>query len=372
MSKKPVILYGASGYTGRLTAEFLREYQLPFIAAGRSAERCQEAMNLVPGIETAEYEVVQVEHTLDTLVELFTGAKVICNTVGPFARFGTLVVQAALKAGCHYLDTTGEQEWMLAMRDEFGAAYAEKGLLLAPSSAYMHAIGNIAAEFCLEEAGIDSLDVACIPTGVPTVGSTRTVMDMARNTQRWLENGELTVIENPMSSGAEIPVPGMNATALALPWGGGSLPLWYADDARVRNCKSLTGFTNRPLMEGVVKICKHFDENLKHLPNDEQEATLNAMADDITPGMPPRENRNIHRTVDICYGVGHNKQVKCTIIGNSAYLQTGLIQGYIASQLVKGAPRAVGFQAPAKAVGHRELFAALQGYGFLKMKLETI
>ena len=169
MSKNPVIVYGASGYTGRLIAEYLREYQLPFIAAGRDASRVEEAMAQVPGIETATYETVQVEHTLDALVELFTGAKVVCNTVGPFARFGTLVVQAALKAGCHYLDTTGEQEWMLAMRDEFGAAFAEKGLLLAPSTAYMHAVGNIAAEFCLEEPGIDTLDVACIPTGVPTV-----------------------------------------------------------------------------------------------------------------------------------------------------------------------------------------------------------
>ncbi|MEH6579379.1 MAG: DUF5938 domain-containing protein [Amphritea sp.] len=372
MSKNPVILYGASGYTGRLIAEYLREYQLPFIAAGRDAARCKEAMQQVPGIETAEYEVVQVEHTLDALVELFSGAKVVCNTVGPFARFGTLVVQAALQAGCHYLDTTGEQEWMLAMRDEFGAAFAEKGLLLAPSTAYMHAVGNIAAEFCLEEPGIDTLDVACIPTGVPTVGSTRTVMDLARNTQRWLENGELVVLENPMSIVSEVAVPGMNATVLGLPWGGGSLPLWYANDARVRNCKSITGFTNRPLMQGVVDIAKHYEENLKQLPNDEQEAALNALADNVTPGMPPRENRNIHRTVDVCYGVGHNKQVKCTIIGNSAYLQTGLVQAYIASQLIKGTPRAVGFQAPAKAVGHRELFAALQGYGFLNMKIETI
>ena len=80
-------------------------------------------------------------------MELFTGAKVVCNTVGPFSRFGEVVVEAALKAGCHYLDTTGEQEFMLQMRDKYSDAYAENGLLLAPSTAYMHAVGNIAAEF---------------------------------------------------------------------------------------------------------------------------------------------------------------------------------------------------------------------------------
>jgi len=371
-SKKPVILYGANGYTGRLIAEFLREYQLPFIAAGRTASKIEEAMKFVPGIETAEYEVAQVEHTVDSLVELFSGAKVVCNTVGPFSRFGRVTVEAALKAGCHYIDTTGEQEWMLNMRDEFGAAFAEKGLLLAPSTAYMHVIGNIAAEFCLEVPGIDSLDSACVPTGVPTVGSTRSVMDLVRVKQHWLENNQLIELEKPMTIAAEVSVPGMSGTVLGSPWGGGSLPLWYAEDSRVRNCKSVTGFTNRPLMQGVVDLAAHYEANLKDLPNDEQEAALDAIADNVTPGMPPRENRTIHRTVDICNGVGFNKQVKCTIVGSAAYIQTGLIQAFVANELVRGKPRAVGFQAPCNAVSHKDIFAALQGYGFCRMKIETI
>ena len=372
MSKNPVILYGASGYTGRLIAEYLREYQVPFIAAGRNQERTEEAMKLVPGIETATYEVTQVDHELDALVELFRGAKVVCNTVGPFSRFGTVVVEACLKAGCHYIDTTGEQEWMYEMREQFGDAYAEAGLVLAPSVAYMHAIGNIAAELCLAQGGIDTLDSACIPTGVPTEASTRSVMDLVRVKQRWLQNGELVELESPMTMRTEVQVPGMNGSALGLPWGGGSLPLWYAKDSRVRNCQSLTGFTNRKLMEGVVDIAHHFQENLADKSNEEQEAALNAIADGITPGMPPRENRNIHRTVDMCCGVGHNKQVKVTIVGNAAYQQTGLIQGFIADQLVRGKPKAVGFVSPCAIVGHEELLAALQGYGFCNVKVEQI
>ena len=50
---KPVVVYGASGYTGRLICEYLREYNLPFVAAGRSAARVQEAMDKLPGVETA-------------------------------------------------------------------------------------------------------------------------------------------------------------------------------------------------------------------------------------------------------------------------------------------------------------------------------
>ena len=373
MSSKPVVVYGASGYTGRLIAEFLREYQIPFVAAGRNPEAVQAAMDKVPGIETADYEVVKVDHTVEALTELLTGTKVICNTVGPFKRFGDVVMQAALNADCHYLDTGGEQEFMIDMEEKYSAAFAAKGLVLAPSVAYMYSVLEMAAEYCLEEPGIDTLNAVCIPTGVPTVGSTRTVMDLARARQSWLTNRELVEIENANLLGSEVVVPGFNNSILTLPWGGGSLPLWYKNDSRVRNVVSTTGFTNRQLMEGVIEMSRFYNENLKDLPNDEQETELNKIAAGFTPGMPPRENRNVHRTVDRVKGTGNNKQISCTLVGNCAYLQTGLIQAFVADRLVHGKPLAVGLQGASKIVGHRELHAALQGYGFLAdVKMEKI
>ena len=59
------------------------------------------------------------------------------------------------------------------------------------------------------------------------------------------------------------------------------------------------------------------------------------------------------------------KLVSCTIIGTAPYLQTGLIQAFVAMRLVKGQPLAVGFQGASKIVGHRELLAALQSYGLV-------
>jgi len=102
MTNKQVIVYGASGYTGRLICEFLRELQIPFIAAGRNKAKIEDAMAKVPGIETADYEIQTVEHNVEALTEFFTGAKVVCNTVGPFSRFGETVIQACLASDCHY------------------------------------------------------------------------------------------------------------------------------------------------------------------------------------------------------------------------------------------------------------------------------
>lgn len=77
--KKPVIVYGASGYTGRLVCEYLRELHVPFIAAGRDKARVQAVVDKIPGIETADYEVAEVGHEVGALTELFRGAKVVSN-----------------------------------------------------------------------------------------------------------------------------------------------------------------------------------------------------------------------------------------------------------------------------------------------------
>src|ERR1700729_274228 len=119
-SKRPVVLYGANGFSGRLVAEFLREYNVPFVAAGRSRTRIQEVMNRVPGIETANYEIVETGGSVDELAELFRGAKVVCNTVGPFIYNGPRVVEASLKAGCHYVDIGGEQAWIREVAEKWG------------------------------------------------------------------------------------------------------------------------------------------------------------------------------------------------------------------------------------------------------------
>jgi len=125
MSSKPVVLYGASGYTGRLVAEFLREYQIPFIAAGRNREKIEAAMAAVPGIETADYEIVEVDHEVDALAALFANAQVVCNTVGPFLYYGETVVRACLESNTHYLDTGGEIPVLANFRENYGEAFAE-------------------------------------------------------------------------------------------------------------------------------------------------------------------------------------------------------------------------------------------------------
>ena len=214
-SKKPVVVYGASGYTGRLVCEYLREYNIPFIAAGRSAEKIQTAMQSnVAGIETASYDVVEVKHSTEALTQLFKGASVVLNTVGPFAKFGHEVVQACLAAKCHYSDTTGEQDWLITLDQEYGGRFAAAGLLLSPGLAQMYTTGEIAAQLCLETPGLDTLDIAVFWGGSPTIASTQTILVNAATSKAFFLHQNKMVEWQPDAGLYSLAIPGQHAMAL--------------------------------------------------------------------------------------------------------------------------------------------------------------
>jgi short subunit dehydrogenase-like uncharacterized protein len=360
---KPVVVYGASGYTGRLVCEYLREYNLPFIAAGRNADRLTEAMREIPGIETADYEVVQVEHSVDALAELFEDATVVCNTVGPFALYGAEVVEACIAAGTHYLDTNGEQDWMIRCDESYGHAMAERGLLLSPGIAQMYTTGEIAANIALETPGLDTLDISVFWKGSPTVASTETILvNAAQAKAYYLEQDEY--VEWPADHGLyQLSIPGQHELALALPWGGTSHPVWFKHDPRVANVRVLGGVFNAALMQGVPQIVANALQQVEGLPHDEALAILVQTARAVQSEMPPRENPRINISLESVHASGPLGAVHVVLRGVCNYKQTGLLQAYAAYHLIRGRPRLTGMASACQAFGHRELLAVLQHFG---------
>jgi hypothetical protein len=369
MSSKPVVLYGASGYTGRLIAEFLREYEIPFVAAGRNREKIEAALAAVPGIETADYEIVTVNHEVDALAALFADAEVVCNTVGPFLYYGETVVQACLQSNTHYLDTGGEIPVLSAFKEKYSDAFAAKNLVLAPSVAYMFSIMEIAAHKVLETDGIDSISGLCAPTLVPTYGSFQTIFAMFKGAgdSFYLKDNQRVLW--PPAKGYEVSVPGRSDTLLAHPWGGGTLPLYFDDDPRVRNVRQLTATADRALMEGVLAMQTMYEEEIKHLSDDEQSERLKAFGEAQQPGMPPRENRFVHRCIDIVHGSGAFNEVKCTMRTAGGYLTTGALQAATAYFLLNGGQKASGFTSACGAVGYKELYGQMTNLGLVNMQL---
>ena len=371
--KKPVIVYGASGYTGRLVCEYLREYNIPFIAAGRSADKLNAAMQAhVPGIETASFEVVEVEHSVKALTELFKGASVVLNTVGPFAKFGPEVVQACLAAKCHYTDTTGEQDWLIALDEQYGEKFANAGLLLSPGLAQMYTTGEIAAQICLETPGLDTLDIAVFWGGSPTIASTQTILVNAAMAKAYHLQQNQYVEWQPDAGLYQLAIPGQHEMALALPWGGTSHPVWFRRDPRVANVKVLGGVFNKPLMQGVPLIVAAALEATKDMNPDDRYAALAQTAAGVMNTMPPRENPRINKSVDSVHASGPLGRAHCVIFGNCNYKQTGMMQAFAANWLLQQAPRRVGFASGCQAFGHHELLGALRGFGLVQAPVLTV
>jgi short subunit dehydrogenase-like uncharacterized protein len=374
MSTKPVVVYGASGYTGRLVCEYLREHNIPFVAAGRNKDRLASSMERnVPGIETADYEIAEVEHSAEGLTKLLTGAKVLINTVGPFAQFGHEAVQACLAAGCHYTDTTGEQDWMIECDEKYGQEFANAGLLLSPGVAQMYTTGEIAAQIALEQLpGLHTLDIEVFWKGAPTLASTATILvNAALAKAHYLEENQY--VEWPADAGLyQVVVPGQHELGLALPWGGTSHPVWFKQDPRVQNVKVLGGILNPPLMNAVPQIVQAILAGVEGLELEQKLAVLHEQAGGVTPQMPPRENPRVNISVDSVHASGPLGRVHVVIYGNCNYKQTGLLNAYAAQQLLNGGNKRVGFASGCQAFGHNELFGVLKSFGLVQNPVITV
>ncbi|AFA75889.1 saccharopine dehydrogenase family protein [Gordonia polyisoprenivorans VH2] len=369
---KRVVVYGASGYTGRLICEYLREYNIPFLAAGRDHSRLKSVVEAVPGIETVDHDIVEVEHSLPALVEAFRGADVVLNTVGPFARWGHPVVEACLEVGAHYTDTNGEQNWMIDAKERYAADFAAKSLVLTPGLAQMYSIGEIAANICLETPGVDTLDIEVFWKGHPTVASTNTILTNAAFAKAYyLEQNEY--VEWPDEDGVyQIVVPGQHELGLALPWGGTSHPVWFKDDPRVANVRALGGVLNRPLMLGVPQMVGAALEQMDGKSEAEKYQIIDAISASVRSETPPRENPRINTSLDSVYASGPLGRVHCLINGNCNYKQTALLNAYAAAHLLKAPPHAVGFASSCQAFGHRELLGVLHAFGLVLDPVVTV
>ena len=142
MSQFDVVVWGATGFTGQLVAEYLlRAYGLPaqdgseaivgehaeplrWAIAGRSETKLQ-ALSRRLGAQVP----VLVADSGDeaSLAELVATTSVVLTTVGPYAKYGSELVAACAASGTHYCDLTGEVQWMRKMIDAHQDTAAKSG-----------------------------------------------------------------------------------------------------------------------------------------------------------------------------------------------------------------------------------------------------
>ena len=144
-----VVVLGASGYTGRLLAHALVARGIKPVLAGRSPEKIKALAAELGGLETAGADVTKA----GSLAALVGKGDVLATTVGPFSRYGQAALEAAISAGAHYVDSTGEAAFVRSVFAEAGPRAAASGSALFTAFGYDFVPGNLAAALALRQAG---------------------------------------------------------------------------------------------------------------------------------------------------------------------------------------------------------------------------
>ena len=356
---KPVVVYAASGYTGKLTCEALTKLGVPFVAAGRSREKL-EAVASELRARGADCEARAVPHTQAGLRELLRGARVVINTSGPFSLLGFEVVQAALDEGVHYVDSTGEQDFMFDLRRDYGPRFAQRGLVLSPSSASLWGPGAAAAEICLQTPGIDTLRITYAPPSLQTVASLQSMFRSVRRGGDIIEHGNR--VPTQATQVHRVQVPGRGKVG-ALCVAAGEVT-FLAGDARVRNCK--TFFASDTLARASTAFAAWVLFANRMLGRLVKGDTLDAWSDAIVLKVkkdPPPEDREHNRFVVTVVGEGGGKTVTVQLDGDSPYIFTGFMGAMAAQELLAGHARRFGYVSLAQTIGARRVLERIEEIG---------
>ena len=131
-----IIVYGATGYTGRLVAEYLKtKTGLKWAMAGRSADKLAEVRDLIGAAAGTPLIVADASDpaSLDAMVKR---TKVVLTTVGPYQLYGNELVEACVANGTDYTDLCGEPAWMRQKIDQHNEAAKASGARIVFSAGF--------------------------------------------------------------------------------------------------------------------------------------------------------------------------------------------------------------------------------------------
>ena len=159
-----IVLFGATGYTGRLAAEAMVERGLkPVLAARNQGKLDALAAELGGELDTATADVADPP----SVAALVEEGDVLVTTVGPFARWGQPAAAAATTKGAHYIDSTGEPSFIREVFERYGPAADQSGAAMLTAMGYDWVPGNLAGALALDRAGqlARRVDVGYFVTG---------------------------------------------------------------------------------------------------------------------------------------------------------------------------------------------------------------
>jgi short subunit dehydrogenase-like uncharacterized protein len=374
-----IIVYGATGYTGKLVCEYLHaqygtDSDVKWAMAGRSLEKL-EAVRADLGISEAVPLVVADASSLDSIESLASRTKVVLTTVGPYQLYGSDLVAACAKAGTDYVDLCGEPAWMHEMIAAHGDAAKASGARIVFSCGFDSVPFDLGILFLQEAAQTQLGAVATRVKGrVRTMKGFKATMAAAGK-----DRSLIAILMNPFSltegfTGPEQP-PG------TAPQYDEALESWAAPfvmaTINTKNIHRSNYLLSHQYGEDFV-----YDEMMLTGPGEQGEAMANAvaadtsMAEDTTqPGEGPTKEERENGRYDVLFvgTTADGQSIRASVQGelDPGYGSTSRMIAESAICLLLNPELASGgIWTPASALG-TPLISRLQEYAGLTFKLES-
>lgn len=149
-----VILYGATGFTGRQTVEYFARHAphgLRWAIAGRNRQKLEALQSSAP-IITAD------ARNREQVYDLVSCTRVLLTTAGPFALYGDELVAGCVKAGTHYVDITGETAWVRSLIDRHHQTASRQGTRIIPSCGFDSVPADLGVSLLVERLGDSKIE----------------------------------------------------------------------------------------------------------------------------------------------------------------------------------------------------------------------
>ncbi|MGH2819009.1 MAG: saccharopine dehydrogenase family protein [Actinomycetota bacterium] len=221
-----VLLFGATGYTGRLTAHTLARRNASFAICGRDPAKLDQLAESTGGPEVR----VASAGDVDGISSALEGVKVLITCVGPFVRLGAAAAEAAVRTGTHYIDSTGEQAFVGRLIESYDRPAKDKGIALAPCLGFDEVPADVAATLATQ--GLERPDLVltyALPSS-GSMGTIRSALDIVTRKGPWLEDGtQVMVRAGQETRWSPMPPPLGPRRAMAFPLAEGRLAPLHLD-----------------------------------------------------------------------------------------------------------------------------------------------
>ena len=357
-----IVVFGATGYTGRLVARALVDRGARPLLVARRREALEILARELGGLRVAVADARRPA----TLREVLKPGDVLVTTVGPFVRFGDAAVEAAIAAGAQYLDSAGEPPFVRRVFERHGPLAARAGTALVPSFAFDYVPGNVAAALAIQELGEAArrVDVGYFMPGDrrwASAGSRASYLGAALEPSFAWRAGSLRT-ERAAARTRVFPVDGGTRRAVSA---GGSehfaLPRLHP---HLSDVDTYLGYLPGP--PRALQALSLAGAALLRVPGVRRTVRATTqVAGRASGGGPGEHARTKTRTevVAIAYDARGREGAAARLVGGNGYDLTARLLAWGAIEAARGALRGVGALGPVEAFGLDALVAACEDAG---------